>query len=197
MPSMCDFARTLETELATALRERDEARAELATIRPILDDLRWHANAICAITGRAENDITKVVSDIIADRDSLARQLAEVEDTLDSVKTVIEKLFGVGSELLSGLANSIDCICKDFTFRGAQLITERAVSDGLAGALNEDAMWAFDNNAPTSLCAEYASGGSLTAGPNNCRNFFKSRNAALAAHAKLREKPLDESVKLS
>ena len=39
-----DFARTLERELATATRERDEARAEVERLRKTLDEIATYWN---------------------------------------------------------------------------------------------------------------------------------------------------------
>jgi hypothetical protein len=48
-------------------------------------------------------------------------------------------------------------------------------------ALNCDALWAFDEMAPSELEARWRDGrGSLTSGPNNCGAFFSKRKAALA-----------------
>ncbi len=51
----------------------------------------------------------------------------------------------------------------------------------MEGVLRMDALWCFDNAEPPSeLEARWYNGtGSLTSGPNNCRNFYEARRAVL------------------
>lgn len=55
----------------------------------------------------------------------------------------------------------------------------------LIKVLDQDIMWMFNREAPKTIRAEYASGGSLANGPNNCQEFFQLRKAALEFHKNL------------
>lgn len=64
-----------------------------------------------------------------------------------------------------------------------QLSTLQSANQQMQEALNADALWAFDNKPPISLRADYETGGALTMGPNNCREFFELRRKALSSPA--------------
>lgn len=74
--------------LADAL---EKVMGEVETIRPILSNLRWHANAICAITGRGEHDITAIVVDVIKERDDLRAKCERLEGELRKVSHFIQR----------------------------------------------------------------------------------------------------------
>jgi hypothetical protein len=62
---LASIRNALSTTLGSDLLERLEKAEKVAA------DLRWHADAICAMSGHSDNDITKTVADIIAERDRL------------------------------------------------------------------------------------------------------------------------------
>ncbi len=75
IPALLTALASKTAEVEAVRKERDDVKSELAIVMPILSDLRWHANAICAISGTGEHDITKTVANIIVERDTLRTEL--------------------------------------------------------------------------------------------------------------------------
>ncbi len=112
-------------------RERDEARKELATITPLLANARFHMNAICALIGKGENDVTNLVSEVIKERDKLKgdaeawnrayheekkKNAEAVKDGLTQAVGVLKGLHAAYPELVTG-----ENVC----FIGSQILNHR------------------------------------------------------------------------